>query len=229
MDSTRAVGSNRRVYKIHGKIFMIVTDAADGAMVTIKVDPIRAEILRQQYVEISSGHGMNRRHWISITASDAISREVFENEVRESYRLVRAKLPTAERTSDGRRKRSLSGKQLQAVARMLASGLPGVDHGRPFVEKLDVYKVGGKVFMIVTDDPNELIITVRAEPEQRGNLFERFASVTAGRYLDKDRWISVGAGKGITQTVVSDVVKASYRLVLDTVPRRERPAGITDV
>jgi predicted DNA-binding protein (MmcQ/YjbR family) len=76
--------------------------------------------------------------------------------------------------------------------------LPGVGHGRPFVEKLDVYKVAGKVFMIVTDDPNERIITVKVEPEQRDSLCERFASVTAGRYLDKDRWISIGSGNGIT-------------------------------
>ena len=83
--------------------------------------------------------------------------------------------------------------------------------------------------MIVTDDPNELIITVRAEPERRDPLFERFASVTAGRYLDKDRWISVGSGKGITRTVVSDAVNTSYRLVLKTVPRRERPEDGADV
>lgn len=224
-----AVGSDRRVYRVLGKIFMVLGEAASGAMVTIKIDPIRGEVLRQQYAEISPGHGMNKRHWISIAAGDAVTKDVLENEVRESYRLVRAKLPSAERTPGGVRQKSLSGQQLQSFARTLASELPGTSHGRPFVEKLDVYKVAGKVFMIVTDDPNELIITVKAEPEQREVLFERFASVTAGRYLDKNRWISIGPGKDITRTMVSDVVKTSYRLVLKTLPKRERPTGSASV
>ena len=99
-----------------------------------------------------------------------------------------------------------------------------VHHGRPFVEKLDVYKVGPKVFLIVTDDPNERIITVKVGPEQRDSLFDRFTSVTAGRYLDKDSWISIGSGKGVTSTLATDAVKTSYRLILKSVPKRERPA-----
>jgi predicted DNA-binding protein (MmcQ/YjbR family) len=103
--------------------------------------------------------------------------------------------------------------------------MPGVSHGRPFVEKLDVYKVGDKVFLIVTDDPNERIITVKVEPEQRGALSDRFQSVTAGRYLDKDHWISISAGQGITDSVVTDLVKGSYRLVLRTMRKPDRPKG----
>lgn len=224
-----AAGSDRRVYRVLEKIFMVLTEAAGSATVTIKIDPIRGEVLRQQYAEISPGHGMNKRHWISIAAGDAVTKDVLENEVRESYRLVRSKLSLAKRTFDGVRQKSLSGQQLQAFARTLASELPGTSHGRPFVEKLDVYKVDGKVFMIVTDDPNELIITVKAEPEQREALFERYSSVTAGRYLDMKHWISIGSGKDITRTVVSDLVKTSYRLVLKTLPKGGRPAGSASV
>lgn len=47
----------------------------------------------------------------------------------------------------------ISGEKLQDRARDTALALPGVSHGRPFTEQLDVYKVAGKVFLIVTDDP----------------------------------------------------------------------------
>jgi predicted DNA-binding protein (MmcQ/YjbR family) len=99
------------------------------------------------------GHQLNRRHWISIRAGDAVTRELVENEVRESYRLVRSKLPSSGRTADGSKERRLASRQVQPFARKLAASMPGVSHGRPFVEKLDVYKVGDKVFLIVTDDP----------------------------------------------------------------------------
>ncbi|MBO4253057.1 MmcQ/YjbR family DNA-binding protein [Streptomyces griseorubiginosus] len=118
---------------------------------------------------------------------------------------------------------SLSGEQLQDTARGTALALPGTGHGRPFTEQLDVYKVAGKVFLIVTDDPDELIVTLKAEPEHGRLLQGRYASITPGRYLDKRHWISVGAGRGITADLVAELVDHSYHLVLDTVPRNRRP------
>lgn len=119
----------------------------------------------------------------------------------------------------------LTGETLQHVARSAAAELPGVTRGRPFVDKLDVYKVARKVFLIVTDDPGERIITVKSEPEQARALQHSYTSIVAGRYLDKAHWISLGVGRGITAEFVEDCVTGSYDLVLDTVPRRRRPWG----
>jgi len=107
----------------------------------------------------------------------------------------------------------LTGERLQSIARDAASSLRGVSHGRPFVEKLDVYKVGPKVFLIVTDDPEEQIITVKADPGRGHLLRDQFASVTAGRYLDKRHWVSVGVGEGVTEDLVTELVRDSYDLV----------------
>jgi predicted DNA-binding protein (MmcQ/YjbR family) len=115
-----------------------------------------------------------------------------------------------------------SGEKLQDAARDTARALPGVSHGRPFTEKLDVYKVAGKVFLIVTDAPEDLIVTVKAEPEYGRLLQHRHTSITPGHYLDKRHWISVGAGPGITADLVAELVDDSYRLVLEAVPRNRR-------
>lgn len=119
--------------------------------------------------------------------------------------------------------RSLSLRQLQPLARKVATSLSGVSHSRPFVKKLDVYKVGDKVFMIVTDDPDERIITLKADPHHASALRDHFRTVTAGRYLDKGHWISVGAGPGVTSQLITELVKTSYQLVVDTMPVRDRP------
>ncbi len=83
--------------------------------------------------------------------------------------------------------------------------------------------MAGKVFLIVTDDPDEQIITVKSEPEQARALRHSYPSIIAGRYLNKAHWISVGTGRGITAEFVEDCVTGSYDLVVDTVPRRHRP------
>jgi predicted DNA-binding protein (MmcQ/YjbR family) len=118
---------------------------------------------------------------------------------------------------------TITGKRLQDVARDTAKNLPGVSHGRPFVEKLDVYKVAGKVFLIITDDPDEQIITLKTEPDHARSLQREHESIVAGRYLDKRHWISVGAGQDITVGTVKDLIGHSYDLVLERVPRKHWP------
>jgi YjbR protein len=75
---------------------------------------------------------------------------------------------------------SNSGEKFQDGARDTALALGGVSHGRPFTEKLDVYKVAGKVFMIVADDPDERIVTLKAEPEYGRLLQHEHPSITPG-------------------------------------------------
>jgi predicted DNA-binding protein (MmcQ/YjbR family) len=120
---------------------------------------------------------------------------------------------------------TLTGERLQQAARRTADSLSGTSSGRPFTEKLDVYKVAGKVFLIVTDDPDERIITVKADPDHGRRLRDSHPSITAGRYLDKKHWISVGAGPGITAALVENLITDSYDLALDSAPRNRRPTG----
>lgn len=120
---------------------------------------------------------------------------------------------------------TIIGQRLQQVARATANRMPGVSHGRPFVEKLDVYKVAGKVFLIITDDEDERIITVKVEPDEAHYLLQQYESIVVGRYLDKTHWISLGAGREITADIVDDLVTHSYDLVLTAMPRRHRPEG----
>ncbi|MEU9228137.1 MmcQ/YjbR family DNA-binding protein [Streptomyces massasporeus] len=118
---------------------------------------------------------------------------------------------------------SAAGDRLQDTARRAALALSGVTHGRPFTPALEVYKVASKVFLIVTDDPDEQIITVKCEPEHARARVHGYASITPGRYLDKHHWISLGPGPGITERLVTDAVEDSYDLAVERLPRRDRP------
>lgn len=119
---------------------------------------------------------------------------------------------------------SAAGDRLQEIARRAALALPDVSHGYPFTPGLDVYKVAGKVCLIVTDDPDEQIITVKCEPEHARAHVSSYVSITPGRYLDKRHWISLGPGPGITERLVADAVEDSYDLVAERLPRRDRPS-----
>jgi predicted DNA-binding protein (MmcQ/YjbR family) len=119
---------------------------------------------------------------------------------------------------------SLSGKAIQQTAREVAQRLPKVSHGRPFTPHLDVWKVGDKVFLIVTDDdPDEQIITVKVDPGHGDALRREHETITPGHYLDKRHWVSIAAGPGITKSLVKDLVHYSYELVAEALPAKKRP------
>ena len=114
---------------------------------------------------------------------------------------------------------TLSGKQLQQTARDTAGGLANVSRGRPFTPHLEVWKVGDKVFLIITeDDPDAEIITVKVDPHYGDALRRDHESITRGRYLNKQHWVSVGPGRGITKRLVEDLVHESYGLVAGRLP-----------
>lgn len=108
---------------------------------------------------------------------------------------------------------TLSSEQLQKHARDIAASLEDATHGYPFTAHLGVWKVNGKVFLIVTeDDPELAIITLKADPHRGDALRRDFGTITIGRYLNKQHWISIGPGTGITKQLISDLVHDSYDL-----------------
>jgi predicted DNA-binding protein (MmcQ/YjbR family) len=108
---------------------------------------------------------------------------------------------------------TFSGEQLQQTARDTAASLDDVTHGRPFTPHLDVWKVGDKVFLIITeDDPDLQIITVKVDPHHGDALRNDHDTITAGHYLDKHHWISIGPGPGITSARIESLVHGSYEL-----------------
>ena len=107
----------------------------------------------------------------------------------------------------------LSGEQVQQTARDAAAALEHVSTGRPFTPHLEVWKVRDKVFLIVTeDDPDLQIITVKADPHHADALRRDHDSITSGRYLNKQHWISVSPGPGVTKRLIENLVHGSYDL-----------------
>lgn len=117
---------------------------------------------------------------------------------------------------------TLSGEQLQQQARDTAVSLEYVTNGRPFTAHLDVWKVHDKVFLIVTDDDPDLqIITVKVDPHHGDALRRDFDTITRGRYFNKQHWISIGPGSGLTTELIGDLVLDSYDLADDRGPRQQ--------
>jgi predicted DNA-binding protein (MmcQ/YjbR family) len=113
--------------------------------------------------------------------------------------------------------------EVQDLAMRVAAELPGSTHEHPFGPEWEVFKVAGKVFLLVTEVPGAPVVVVKVDPDDSLALRQEHPSITPGYHMNKRHWITVHGGADITGALVGDLVSESYLIVRDTLPRARRP------
>lgn len=113
--------------------------------------------------------------------------------------------------------------ELESCAWSFAQALADVEQCQPFGPEFEVFKVGGKVFMMTTVRRGTPIVTLKCEPEHAVALREEFPTITAGYHMNKRHWTSLAAGPGVTQALIEELVDNAYLLVVDGLPHARRP------
>ncbi|MFJ1805032.1 MULTISPECIES: MmcQ/YjbR family DNA-binding protein [unclassified Streptomyces] len=86
------------VFKVGGKLFALTTLDARPLTVNLKCDPDDAVRLRGEYEGlIVPGYHMNKRHWNTVRVDGGLPERLVRELVEDSYDLVVAGLPRAER------------------------------------------------------------------------------------------------------------------------------------
>jgi predicted DNA-binding protein (MmcQ/YjbR family) len=86
------------VFKVLGKLFALTTLDARPLTVNLKCDPEDAIRLRADHPGlIVPGYHMNKRHWNTVTVDGELPDRLVRELVEDSYDLVVAGLPRAER------------------------------------------------------------------------------------------------------------------------------------
>ena len=77
-------------YLIGGKMFAaICKDATDEHhIITLKLDPLDGDFLRNQYEDIIPGYYMNKQHWNSIYLDGTVPENLMKEMIDKSYHLV---------------------------------------------------------------------------------------------------------------------------------------------
>lgn len=77
-------------YRIGGKMFVAVCldDEDKPYYITLKLEPMEGEFLRNQYEDIIPGYYMNKVHWNSIKADGEVPDDLLKDLLDKSYQLV---------------------------------------------------------------------------------------------------------------------------------------------
>ena len=103
-------------------------------------------------------------------------------------------------------------------------GFPESVEEQPFGPGVLVYKVGGKVFAIMPEDPASgvLDVTLKCDPDWALQLRDEHPAVRPGYHVNKRHWNTVTLDGSIPPEEIEDMLDHSYERVVGSLPRAER-------
>lgn len=81
-------GPETLVFKVKGKIFLLLSLDADPIRFNVKCDPLLALEYREQFKEVLPGYHMNKTHWNTIIVNGTLSRSLLNEMIQHSFSLV---------------------------------------------------------------------------------------------------------------------------------------------
>lgn len=103
------------------------------------------------------------------------------------------------------------------VIRTCAARL-GAELTYPFRPGTAVFKIGNKMFAMVTEDEEPARLTLKCDPDHARYLTERFEEIVPGYHMNKRHWITVSLDGAMTLTLIEELISDSYDLVLASLP-----------
>lgn len=91
VEETMPFGPDNIVFKINGKMFLLLSLDAVPVQFNVKCDPDKAIQLREEYATVLPGYHMNKKHWNTILANGKLSNEFLKGSISDSYHLVQKK------------------------------------------------------------------------------------------------------------------------------------------
>ena len=97
--------------------------------------------------------------------------------------------------------------------RLYALSKPGVEEGFPFGEETLVFKVDGKLFLLMGLSASPLQFNVKCDPERALELREQYACIIPGYHMNKKHWNTIIIDNTLTKKELKEMIDHSYSLV----------------
>ena len=90
---------------------------------------------------------------------------------------------------------------------------PRVEEALPFGPEVLVFKVDGKIFLLLPLDSHPLQFNVKCDPERVPDLRDRYACVLPGFHMNKKHWNTIVVDGSVGVNLLKEWIDHSYDLV----------------
>jgi len=97
-----------------------------------------------------------------------------------------------------------------------------VTEGFPFGEDVLVFKVMGKIFLLVPLSTSPLQFNAKADPEKAIELREQYAAIQPGFHMNKKHWNTVIADGSLQNALLKEIIDDSYNLIVKSLPKKQQ-------
>ena len=98
----------------------------------------------------------------------------------------------------------------------------GVEERFPFDNETLVFKVGGKIFLLMGINANPIQFNVKCEPQKAIDLREKYSCVLPGYHMNKAHWNTIVCDGRATKKLVFEWIDHSYDLIIGSLPKKQR-------
>jgi predicted DNA-binding protein (MmcQ/YjbR family) len=109
----------------------------------------------------------------------------------------------------------------EAIASYLLS-FPEASEDQPFRPEVDVYKVTGKIFAILSPEDEPPTISLKCDPMVAMELRDEYDAVTPGYHLNKSHWNTVVLDGSVPDRELKKMISHSYEQVVAGLPKTLR-------
>ncbi len=95
-----------------------------------------------------------------------------------------------------------------------------VEESFPFDNETLVFKIGGKIFLLLSLDSNPLAFNVKAKPEDAISQREQYTCVAPGYHMNKKHWNTITCNGTASSKLIYSWIDDSYNLVLNSLPKK---------
>jgi predicted DNA-binding protein (MmcQ/YjbR family) len=102
------------------------------------------------------------------------------------------------------------------------AGFPGAVEDYPFGDGVAVFKVGGRMFALVSLEGSPGFVNLKCDPDLALELRARYAAVHPGYHANKRHWNTVDLDGSVEDEALREMIDHSYELVVKSLPRADR-------
>jgi len=97
-----------------------------------------------------------------------------------------------------------------------------VSEETPFGPEVLVYKVGGKMFALLTIEEVPVRMNLKCDPERSLDLRDRYEGIIPGYHMNKKHWNTLLLDQTLPEKLIHELVDHSYALVFASLTKKVR-------
>ena len=102
---------------------------------------------------------------------------------------------------------------LHETAKRLALELPFVELCWPFGPEFDVFKIGGKIFMLSSELRGVPFINLKSDPQKSLLNQQIYPSIKPGYHMNKKHWFTIRLDDSVASDIVATLIDESFKTI----------------